>query len=102
MDPVAPLSSDEVSFDLFEFLCGMKEQFYVSQAAGGAVLFIFLVSQLVKFCRSKKGKKKYEIERTRRYNSIVVTDAEEPFPSLPNLNSAVPRTSTPEPRDTWV
>ena len=100
MDPVAPLSSDD--FNLFEFLCEIKEQFYVGQAAGGAVLLIFLVSQLVKFCRSKRAKKKYEIERTRRYNSIIVTDDDEPFPSLPNLNSAVPRTSTPAPYATWV
>jgi len=101
MDPSTPLSTEE--FDIFEFLCGMKEQFLVSQAAGGIVFFSFLVSITVSWCRSKKKRKRYQIEKTRRYNSIIVTDDEElPFPPHPNLSSCVPRTSTPAPCETWV
>jgi hypothetical protein len=100
MDPIAPLSTEE--FDIFEFLCQMKEEFFVSQAAGGVVLLSFLISIAVTWCRAKKMKKKYKIERTQRYNTIIVTDDEEPFPPHPNLTPIVPRSSTPQPRDTWV
>ena len=100
MDPTAPVSTEE--FDIFTFLCQFRKDILIGEAAGGVVLISILISMIATCMRYKKMAKTYKIPHQNNLPSIIVTDNEDEFPSLPRFDTAVPLTSTPTPQYTWV